>query len=70
MMIAYGLANADTPQGMRAQGLYRLLSDAKEFSLATGASAAAQSFAASESETPRASLYHLDTAAAPVADSP
>jgi hypothetical protein len=32
-LFAYGLANADTPQGMRAQELYRLLRDAKEFGL-------------------------------------
>jgi len=30
-LFAYGLANADTAQGMRAQELYRLLKDAPEF---------------------------------------
>jgi hypothetical protein len=33
-LLAYGLANADTAQGMRAQELYRLLGDAKEFGFA------------------------------------
>ena len=33
-LFAYGLANADTPQGMRAQELYRLLRDANELGLA------------------------------------
>jgi hypothetical protein len=33
-LFAYGLANADTAQGMRAQELYRLLKDAKEFGFA------------------------------------
>ena len=32
-LFAYGLENADTPQGMRAQELYRLLRDAKDFGL-------------------------------------
>ena len=44
-LFAYGPANADTRQGMRAQELYRL-----RVLLGTGAIAAtAQSFAASES---------------------
>jgi hypothetical protein len=33
-LFAYGLANADTVRGMRAQELYRLLKDATEFRLA------------------------------------
>jgi hypothetical protein len=33
-LFAYGLANADTARGMRAQELYRLLKDATEFRLA------------------------------------
>jgi hypothetical protein len=33
-LFAYGIANADTPQGMRAQELYRLLGDVKEFGFA------------------------------------
>ena len=33
-LFAYGLANADDAQGMRAQELYRLLRDAKEFGFA------------------------------------
>ena len=33
-LFAYGIANADTTQGMRAQELYRLLRDAKEFGFA------------------------------------
>jgi hypothetical protein len=33
-LFAYGLANADTAQGMRAQELYRLLKDAERFRFA------------------------------------
>ena len=33
-LFAYGLANADTAPGMRAQELYRLLNDDEEFRVA------------------------------------
>jgi hypothetical protein len=53
-LFAYGLANADTAQGMRAQELYRLLKDDEEFRVAREGSSSRAKFAASESPRARA----------------
>jgi hypothetical protein len=59
-LFAYGLANADTAQGMRAQELYRLLKDDEVFRVAREEQQQPRKVSRRQrARTPRARVHHV-----------